>query len=71
LAADADSNEVCILNRNGKRVNTFSLELLEHDDYLSIAELSDGNIAVCAYECVKVFTINGDFVGEFDQIRIR
>ena len=71
MAADADSNEVCILNRNGKRVNIFSLELLEHDGYLSIAELSDGNIAVCAYKYVKVFTINGDFVGELDHIRIK
>ena len=67
LAADADSSEVCIFNRNGKQVNTFSLEFLEREDYLNIAELSDGNIAVCAYECVKVFTVNGDFVGEFDQ----
>ena len=69
LAADANSKEVCIFNRNGKQVKTFSLELLDHDDVLGMVELSDGNIAVSGYdtEVVEVFTIYGEFVREFDQ----
>ena len=69
LAADADSKEVCIFNRNGKQVKTSSLELLENEDYLSMVELSDGNLAVCGYntEFVNVFTLNGECIGEFDQ----
>ena len=69
LAADADSKEVCIFNRNGKQVKTFSLKPFESDDHLRMVELSDGNIAVCGYttQFVNVFTLNGECIIKFDQ----
>ena len=69
LAGDADSKEVCIFNRNGKQVKIFSVDLEEYEDFLGIAELNNGNIVVCGYNnsVVKAFTLNGEFVVEFDQ----
>ena len=67
LAADSEYKEVCIFNRNGKQVKTFSVDFLEDEDIVGIGELSDGNIAVCGYDSdiVKVFTLNGNFVEKF------
>jgi DNA-binding beta-propeller fold protein YncE len=67
LAADSKYKEICIFNSNGKLVKTFSVDFFEDEDILGIAELSDGNIAVCGYDSdiVKVFTLNGDFVEKF------
>jgi hypothetical protein len=50
-------------------VKTFSVDFFEDEDILGIAELSDGNIAVSGYssEVIKVFTMDGKFVGKFDQ----
>ena len=69
LAADSKYKEVCIFNRNGKQVKTFSVGLSEEENILGITELSDGNIAVSGYGrgVIKVFTMNGEFVEEFDQ----
>ena len=69
LAADAESKEICIYNRNGKQVKTFSVELAEYEDFLGIAELNNGNIAICGYDnnVIKAFTFNGEFVLEFDH----
>ena len=52
-----------------------SVDFLEDEDILGIAELSDGNIAVSGYssEVIKVrgFTMNGKFVGKFESGKLR
>ena len=47
----------------------FSVDLEESDDFLGIAELNNGNIVVVVSDnnVVKAFTLNGEFVVEFDQ----
>ena len=70
FAADSvNYKEICIFNRNGKQVKTFPVDISDDEYILDMAELSDGNIAVSGYESgvIKVFTVNGEFVREFDQ----
>ena len=62
LAKDLENKEVCYFNKNGKLVQSFEVSFSLG---IGIVELSDGNIAVCQFKVIKVYTPHGGFVKEF------